>query len=228
MNIIKDVFFDLDHTLWDFEANSKLAFVAIFKRHKINVDMCKFFNYYVPINTEYWRLFSKDKITKEHLKTGRLRDTFKILKISVSETQLVLLADAYIKELPKNNVLFPGVFEILEYLKDKKYPLHLITNGFNEVQYDKLKASKLSTYFKVVITSENVGVKKPNPIIFKEAVKVANATMNQSIMIGDNWEADIMGAKSAGMDVIYCNFDNKPVAENIKSISNLLEIKQFL
>ncbi|PCI04844.1 MAG: noncanonical pyrimidine nucleotidase, YjjG family [Flavobacteriaceae bacterium] len=228
MNTIKDVFFDLDHTLWDFETNSKLAFIAIFKRHKVKVDMAKFFNYYVPINAKYWRLFSKDKITKEALKTGRLRDTFKILKLSISEAEIQVLATAYIKELPKNNELFPGVFDILNYLKGKKYRLHMITNGFNEVQYEKLKASKLNPYFNVIITSENVGVKKPNPIIFNEAVKSAETKMTHSIMIGDNWEADIMGAKNAGMEAIFCNFDNKPVAENIKSVSNLLEIKQFL
>ncbi|PCH78057.1 MAG: noncanonical pyrimidine nucleotidase, YjjG family [Flavobacteriaceae bacterium] len=228
MNTITDVFFDLDHTLWDFEANSKLAFISIFKKHKLTVDMAKFFNYYVPINVKYWRLFGKEKISKEELKTGRLRDTFKILKLAVPEEKIEVLAAAYIKELPENNLLFPGVFEILDYLKDKNYKLHMITNGFNEVQYEKLKASKLSPYFELVITSENTGVKKPNPIIFNEAVRLAKTTMNHSIMIGDNWEADIMGAKSAGMDVIFCNFENEQVAENIKSVSNLLEIKQFL
>jgi len=228
MNTIKDVFFDLDHTLWDFEANSKLAFVAIFKRHKLRVDMAKFFNYYVPINTKYWRLFRNDKISKENLKTGRLKDTFKILKITVSEAKIEVLAADYLKELPRHNELFPGVFEILDYLKDKNYQMHIITNGFNEVQFEKLEASKLSPYFKEIITSENAGVKKPSPLIFNEAIKSANTVMKQSVMIGDNWEADIMGAKNAGMEAIFCNFDNKPVAENIKSVNNLLEIKQFL
>jgi len=228
MNTIKDVFFDLDHTLWDFEANSKLAFVAIFKKHKLQVDMLKFFNYYVPINTKYWRLFRNDKISKENLKTGRLKDTFKILKLTISDASIELLAEDYLKELPRHNELFPGVFEILDYLKDKNYQMHIITNGFNEVQYEKLKASKLIPYFEKIITSENTGVKKPNPVIFNEAVKSANTVVRQSVMIGDNWEADIMGAKNAGMEAIFCNFDNKPVAENIKSVNNLLEIKQFL
>jgi len=228
MNTIKDIFFDLDHTLWDFEANSKLAFESVFEKHNLKIDMLKFFNYYVPINTKYWRLFRNEKVSKEALKTGRLKDTFKILKIQVSDEKIMLLAEDYLRELPKHNELFPGVFELLDYLQDKKYQMHIITNGFNKVQHEKLLASKLKPYFNVIITSENAGVKKPNPVIFNQAVKLAKSSMKQSVMIGDNYEADIMGAKNAGMEAIFCNFENNPIGENIKSINNLLEIKQFL
>ncbi len=228
MRKITDVFFDLDHTLWDFEVNSKVAFEAIFKTHKIPVNMEKFLNYYVPINFKFWKLFRDEKITKETLKFGRLKETFEILKINVSKEQIELLATDYLLELPNSNVLFDGTHELLQYLKEKGYTLHIITNGFKKVQEKKLENSNINEYFDQVITSENVGVKKPNPLIFKEALRKANVTTANAIMIGDNWEADIMGAKNIGMDVVYCNFNQQPVGENIKSVNNLFEIKQFL
>jgi putative hydrolase of the HAD superfamily len=129
--------------------------------------------------------------------------------------------------LPNSNLLFEGAHEILDYLQPN-YQMHIITNGFNEVQYQKMDKSNLSNYFEKIITSEDAGVKKPNPIIFEYALSQAKATPNESIMIGDNWEADIMGAKSAGFDVIFCNFNKESVSANIKSVSCLTDIKKYL
>lgn len=228
MKKITDVFFDLDHTLWDFETNSKVAFESIFKKHALPIRMDKFLNYYVPINAKFWKLFRDEKISQETLKYGRLKETFEIIKIKASPELIQELASDYLMELPMSNTLFEGTHEILQYLKNKGYAMHIITNGFEKVQLEKLRNSKINHYFNQIITSESVGVKKPNPLVFKEALKKAQVAATNAIMIGDNWEADIMGAKNVGLDVIYCNFGHLPVGENIKSVNNLLEIKQFL
>jgi putative hydrolase of the HAD superfamily len=224
---IKHIFFDLDHTLWDFEANSNIAFKTIFQKHDVGIDLQKFLNYYRSINQNYWRLYRDEKITKEELRVGRLKDTFIKIKYSFDNELIDNLSIEYIEVLPNNNRLFEGTHEILEHLYPK-YKLHIITNGFNEVQYKKLQNSGLSKYFDKVITSEDAGVKKPNPKIFKYALQIAEATSKESIMIGDNWEADIMGAINNGFDAIYFNYDKKSVGENIKSVNKLIDIKQYL
>jgi putative hydrolase of the HAD superfamily len=227
MNHINHIFFDLDHTLWDFETNSDIAFNTIFKEHKVNVSLDKFLNYYRDINQKYWKLYREDRVSKEDLRYGRLKDTFKKIKYSVNDELIHNLSVDYINVLPNSNVLFEGTHEILSHLQSN-YQLHIITNGFNEVQYKKMQMSNLSSYFNKIITSEDAGVKKPNPIIFQYALAQAQANANESIMIGDNWEADIMGAKNAGLDVIFCNFNNEAVSSSIKSVKNLLELKQYL
>lgn len=227
MNHIKHIFFDLDHTLWDFEKNSDLAFKTIFKKHTLNVEFEKFANYYRPINQKYWKLFREEKVSKSELRYGRLKETFTKIKFNVSDDIINSLAVDYIEVLPNNNHLFDGAIETLKYLQNT-YKLHIITNGFNEVQYQKLENSGIKSYFNKIITSEAAGVKKPNPKIFNFALEKAKALSNESIMIGDNWEADIMGAKNAGLDVIYFNIGNQPVSENIKSVHNLNDIKKFL
>lgn len=227
MRNIKHIFFDLDHTLWDFETNSDRAFETIFKNHKVNIDLQKFLNYYRGINEQYWKLYRDEKITKEELRLGRLKDTFVKINEKVDIQLMEQLSVDYIKVLPNNNQLFEGAHEILEHLF-VNYKLHIITNGFNEVQYQKLKNSGLTKYFDKIITSEDAGKKKPNPIIFEYALSLTNAVSKESMMIGDNWEADIMGAKDAGFDVIFCNFNEAHVSENIKSVTNLIEIKRYL
>ncbi|MFA5297415.1 MAG: YjjG family noncanonical pyrimidine nucleotidase [Lutibacter sp.] len=225
--MIKNIFFDLDHTLWDFETNSDIAFETIFKQHKIKIDLQKFLSYYREINERYWKLYRDEKITKEELRLGRLKDTFVKLNQKVDIQLIEDLSVGYIDVLPNNNQLFEGAHEILEHLY-VNYKLHIITNGFNEVQYKKIENSGLAKYFDKIITSEDAGVKKPNSIIFEYALAITNAVSSESIMIGDNWEADIMGAKDAGFDVIYCNFNAQLVSENIKSVKHLIEIKRYL
>ncbi|MCF6212742.1 MAG: YjjG family noncanonical pyrimidine nucleotidase [Flavobacteriaceae bacterium] len=224
---IKHVFFDLDHTLWDFDTNSNQSFLYIFKKFNILVDFEKFINYYYPINEAYWKLFREDKVSKDDLRFGRLNDTFIKLNYKVNAEMIILLSEAYIDNLSNYNALIEGSLEILQYLSPK-YKLYIITNGFEEVQDKKMKKSGLSTYFKTVITSEQVGVKKPNPAIFNFALKVCKAKAAESIMIGDNYEADVIGALNSGLDAVFCNFRNEHIAENIKSINHLIELKQYL
>ncbi|WP_367892766.1 YjjG family noncanonical pyrimidine nucleotidase [Flavivirga aquimarina] len=199
---ITDVFFDLDHTLWGFDRNSALAFDKILKQNHINVDVNDFLYHYVPINLKYWKLYQEEKIEKDALRFGRLNDTFLALGSQVEEATIYKLADDYITHLTMFNYLIENTFEILDYLNNR-YNLHIITNGFDEVQYKKLTKSNINKYFKTVTNSEMAGVKKPNPKIFNFALQLANSNSNQSIMIGDSYEADIIGAKNIGMEVVF-------------------------
>ena len=135
---IDHVFFDLDHTLWDFEKNSALAIKTIFKKHNINVDLQLFLFHYVPINIKYWEWYRVDKITQFELRLGRLKETFQLLNYEIDDEKIIFLSEEYIEYLPKFNHLFDGAIEILDYLKSK-YNLHIITNGFQEIQQNKLK-----------------------------------------------------------------------------------------
>ncbi len=224
---IKHVFFDLDHTLWDFDANSNQSFLYIFKQYDISVDFEKFTNYYYPINAKYWKLFRDNNVSKEDLRFGRLNETFTKLNYKVNAEMIILLSEAYIDNLSNYNTLIEGSLEILDYL-NPKYSLHIITNGFIEVQDKKMQKSGLASYFNNVITSEKVGFKKPNPAIYNYALQECNAKADESIMIGDNYEADVMGALDSGLDAIFCNFRNEPSAENIKSVNQLIELKCYL
>ena len=221
------IFFDLDHTLWDFEENSAQTYTKIFRDRDIQLNVPKFLNYYKIINQRYWKLYRNDKIDRDALRYGRLKDTFDFLKYQVSDSTIHFLADEYLNTLPLFNKLFDGTHELLTYL-EPKYELHIITNGFSEVQTSKLENSGIKKYFDQIITSESVGVKKPNPKVFEFAMDSAKAKASTSVMIGDNWEADIMGARNVGMQVIYCNFENQSVDESIPSVTSLLEIKKHL
>jgi len=224
---ITDVFFDLDHTLWDFDKNSKLAFNRVFVAHKININIEDFISIYEPINLEYWRLFRNEKVSKSELRRGRLIDAFKCFDKEYSLKKIDKIADSYINELPNDNYLFNGALEILNYLT-KKYKLHIITNGFEEVQYQKLKNSEIINFFKTVTTSEEIGVKKPNPIIFTKALEKAETLAQRSIMIGDSFEADIQGAESIGINTLFYNYRNETLPSQYQAVNTLLEIKNYL
>ena len=224
---ISDIFFDLDHTLWDFEKNSALAIETIFKKHAINVDLNLFLTHYVPINIKYWGWYRVDKITQYELRLGRLKDTFVLLNYEIDDEKILFLSEEYIEYLPKFNHLFDGAIAILDYLKPK-YNLHIITNGFQEIQGNKLKNSNIQHYFDTITNSEMAGVKKPNPLIFEYAVKEAKAIKSNSIMIGDCIDADVNGALNFGMDAILFNIDTSKSYDNIKQVSHLLELKKHL
>ena len=171
-----------------------------------------FLEVYVPINLNYWKLYREEKINKEALRFSRLDDAFRVLNISVTSELIHILSDEYISFLSTFNHLFDGTLEILEYLKPK-YKLHIITNGFKEVQHGKLKKSGIAPYFETVTNSEMVGVKKPNRKIFDHALALAKADIDASLMIGDNLEADILGAKNMGMDALCFNYHKAKIPE---------------
>jgi len=220
---IKHIFFDLDHTLWDFDKNSALTFEKIFKLHQLGVETEKFLKVYEPINLNYWKLYREGKIDKSNLRYKRLKDTFDAINFEISDD----IINHYITYLTTFNHLFEGTTELLEALNED-YQLHIITNGFEEAQQRKMDNANISHYFETVTNSETAGVKKPNPIIFNHALHVANAKPNDSIMIGDNYEADILGAMEMGLDVILFNYHDYNADASIKQVKHLLDIKKYL
>jgi putative hydrolase of the HAD superfamily len=226
-NGIKHIFFDLDHTLWDFDKNSKLTFEQIFKIHGLSIEIDTFIEVYEPINLNYWKLYREERVTKADLRYGRLKETFDAINIVVEDDVIHKLSVSYIDYLTTYNHLFEGTRDILNYLSDK-YHLHIITNGFEEAQERKLKNAEIRHYFKTITNSEMVGVKKPNPRIFNFALEQASAVASESIMIGDSLEADIQGAHNVGIDgILFCSYDDYATAK-VKKIKQLKDLKQFL
>ncbi|WP_163407846.1 YjjG family noncanonical pyrimidine nucleotidase [Flavobacterium ajazii] len=224
---ITDVFFDLDHTLWDFDRNSEMAFERIFKSKFPEIRCQDFIEKYIPVNQACWKLYQNDKITHQELRYNRLKFSFDALGMIVSDEDINVIANDYIEFLTDNNHLFEGAIEVLDYLKPK-YNLHIITNGFASVQDKKINNAALSGYFSTITNSELAGVKKPNSIIFDYAVNLAQASKENCIMIGDCLDADVNGALNAGLDAIFFNDKKVEVPMNIKQINNLLELKKYL
>jgi putative hydrolase of the HAD superfamily len=224
---ITDIFFDLDHTIWDFDKNSEMAFDRIFKNKYPNIQTADFIAQYAPINQACWKLYQNDQITHLELRYNRLKFSFDALNLEMSDEEINAIANDYIEYLTDNNHLFDGAIEVLEYLKSK-YNLHIITNGFATVQDKKIKNAALSGYFSTITNSELAGVKKPNSIIFDFAINLANASKENSVMIGDCLDADINGALNAGLDAIFFNEKKIEAPANIKQINHLLELKKYL
>ncbi len=228
MKNITDIFFDLDHTLWDFDKNSILAFDKIFSEYHPTININEFIEIYVSINQACWKLYQVDKMTHEELRYERLKQSFDALGYKISDDEIDRIAIDYITFLPNNNKLFEGAIEVLEYLTPK-YNLHIITNGFAEVQQRKMYHSGLEKYFKTITNSEMAGVKKPHSTIFEFALSLAKVKKENSIMIGDCIDADVRGAMAFGMQAIL--FDEKEMhspEEEIMVIKHLLELKNIL
>lgn len=207
MNDYKHIFFDLDHTLWDFETNSKNTLMELFEQFNLkqagisNFD--HFYQTYIPINDQLWYLYHNKKVSKSNLHIGRFRET--LLRFNIDNENLaVQMADNYLTESSKKQALFPQTIETLSYLI-KRYTLHIITNGFAEVQNQKINNSGLAPYFAHTIISEIVGFQKPNPQIFDYAMQLSSAQKNECLMVGDNLQTDIAGAANAGIDTVFFN-----------------------
>ncbi len=223
----KHLFFDLDHTLWDFDKNSAFAFDKIFKATGLDIPLQDFLKIYIPRNQHYWKLYQVNQISHEDLRYYRLKDVFDALYFEVSDELIHHLSDEYIAHLPQFNYLFEGAIEILDYLKPN-YQLHIITNGFSHVQDKKITNSKIGHYFETITNSELAGQKKPNFIIFEYALKSAKASKQESIMIGDSFEADVLGALNFGMDAIFFNESKIDTSHEVLQINHLLELKKIL
>lgn len=231
MKLYKHVFFDLDRTLWDFDAAAEVAFEMIYDKYNLKSlgipSAHDFHETYHPINAKMWELYREDKITKDFL----CRERF-VQPLAVYDIHDVELADNlgrdYEYHSPRIIRLIPGTMELLDYLKPK-YHLHLITNGFQEIQHTKLGGSGMEPYFETLTVSEEVGVKKPNPEIFRFALRKANATAEESIMIGDEMEVDIDGARAAGIDQIFFNAAGTAhEGSTTYEVKSLLDIKGIL
>ena len=207
----KHLFFDLDHTLWDFDANAKatltdlFAFFELDKRVPASFD--DFYHRYLYHNEILWDKYHNGLITAEDLKWKRMWRTLLDFKIG-DEVLSKQLSAKFLEILPTKKILFPHTTELLDYLLEKKYVLHLITNGFEKTQWSKINNSGIAKYFTHMITSEVSNSLKPKKEIFDYALTKAGAVLKESIMIGDNLDADIQGAINAGMDSVFVNHIN--------------------
>lgn len=224
------IFFDLDHTLWDFNANSREALTEITLKYQLFEkgvpSFQHFLDEYFRINERMWEEYRKNEITKEALRYDRFHEALKKFKIDDFELARAIGND-YTGSAPYKSNLFPHAIEVLDYLKGK-YQLHIITNGFEETQHIKLKNSKIDHYFSEIITSERSGFKKPDERMFHYSLTAASAQAGQSIMIGDSLEADVLGAKNVGMHQIYFNPDGRShfeeLTHEVRSLKELLDI----
>lgn len=206
MKSYKHIFFDLDETLWDFKTNSFETLTEVFENYRLNergVIKEEFFTRYYFYNNIYWDLFRKGEISRENLRLIRFSKT--LFEFDIPDESLAKeMSENYLQILPTKTKLHRDAIDLLNYLRSK-YALHIITNGFEEVQYKKIRHSGLDGYFRYVITSEMAGCQKPSRAIFKYAFDKTNASAFDSIFIGDSIEADIRGAKSVGMDHVLFN-----------------------
>ena len=228
----KDLFFDLDHTLWDFETNSKETIQELYNTHRLIdlgiVDFDGFYATYSAHNHRLWDRYTKGFIKQEELRWKRVYLSLLDFKVA-NEPLAKQMSQAYLEILPNKKHLFPYTIEILEYLKQKEYKMHLITNGFESVQFKKIKNSGLQDYFIEVITSEASNSLKPQKEIFEYALKNANASVEKSIMIGDNESADIQGGINIGMDTIFVNhIQVVPTVPATYTITHLKELENIL
>jgi putative hydrolase of the HAD superfamily len=207
----KHLFFDLDHTLWDFEANSKLTLQELYDTFDLQSkgvnDFDLFHKNYLVHNDKLWERYRNGYIKVDELRWKRMWLTLIDFKIG-DETLAREMGIKFLDLLPTRKLLFPYAIEILDYLSEKKYQLHLMTNGFEQTQHSKLKNSGIDKYFNEVITSESSNSLKPHKEIFEYALEKTGASKEESIMIGDSIEVDIQGAINAGIDQVYVNHIN--------------------
>ena len=228
----KDLFFDLDHTLWDFETNSKETIQELYNTYNLTdlgiVDFDGFYDTYSAHNHRLWDRYTKGFIKQEELRWKRVY--LSLLDFKVANEKLAKeMSQAYLEILPNKQHLFPYTIEILDYLKEKEYKMHLITNGFESVQFKKIKNSGIADYFIEVITSEASNSLKPHKDIFEYALKNTNATVAESIMIGDNESADIQGGINIGMDTVFVNHIQAiPTVPATYTITHLKELEDIL
>lgn len=229
MRKYRHLFFDLDHTLWDFETNSEKTLFSLSEKYNFPKAHGPqgFVETYKIVNKKLWLQYENGEIDQHTLRTERFRVS--LLGQGISDEGFTKkISEEYLKELPSRKILMEGAHETLEYLR-KNYSIHLITNGFEEVQHKKIKHAGISHFFDSVITSEKAGCMKPGREIFELALQSNRAEAQESLMIGDNHSADIIGAAGVGIDQVWFN---PPLDQAHKSstyrISRLPELLHIL
>ncbi|MCB9013176.1 MAG: noncanonical pyrimidine nucleotidase, YjjG family [Bacteroidales bacterium] len=230
MKTYKHIFLDLDRTLWDFDANSRAALNDIYENHQLGryfESPETFVNIYHKHNDLLWERYREGKIKKDLLRS--LRFELALLDVKIENPELAReIGEDYLSLSTEKTIIFPYTHEILSYLQ-KKYPLYILTNGFRETQFSKLRNCDLQKYFHTVFTSETIGYNKPHPKIFQWALNSVNARKSESLMIGDDLEVDILGAKSYGIDQVYFNPEKLAHNEDPSfEIQSLIELKDIL
>jgi YjjG family noncanonical pyrimidine nucleotidase len=227
----KNVFIDLDDTLWDFHANAKSSLAEIYDRRNLGQFFDSFeqyFSIYAKRNIELWEEYGKGTISKEELSLERF--SHPLLQVGIDNAPLAKeIGEEYLALLPSRTMLVPYAKELLEYLHPK-YPLTIVSNGFVEVQYKKLHSCHIEQYFSHVVLSEAAQALKPDKRIFEYALQLNKAKASETIMIGDSYEADIVGAQNAGIDQIYFNpvlflsDKNKASTYYVKKLAEIMDI----
>ncbi len=225
------VFFDLDHTLWDYDTNSAVALRDLYRIYSLDKlgasSFERFHETFLRINTMLWDDYDRGLIPREVLRLERFHRVLKAVGIDDYPMSL-RFSDDYLRESPKGSSLIPAAKEMLDYLS-ASYPLYIITNGFAEIQSTKILSSGIDKYFKSVVTSEAVGFKKPDPRIFEFVLQQEGFAAHEAVMIGDNLLTDIAGARNAGVDQVFFNPNGSTHDEIVTyEIQNLGELKQIL
>lgn len=228
----KHLFFDLDHTLWDFDANARMTLQQLHIDLKLPEkgihDFDLFYRNYLVHNEKLWAKYRNGQIKQEELRLKRMWLALLDFKIA-DEALAKQMNELFLQFLPTRTLLFPDTIDVLEYLEAKGYGLHLITNGFEETQHNKLKSSGLDRFFKVVVTSECSNSLKPQREIFDYALNKTSAKVEESLMIGDTLDVDVAGALNVGMDAVHVNYNHaEQEVEPTYTIYHLKELKDFL
>lgn len=227
----KHLFFDLDHTIWDFHTNQITTLKHLFDAYDLSryfQDFDRFYESYMPINIGLWKQYQQGEIPKKDIKVGRFYRTFRnagLDDITTAEN----FANDFVEGNSEQTAVLPYTFELLEYLKKKRYHLYIITNGFREAQHSKMEKSGLTPYFEKIFISEDIGVSKPRRGFFEHVVKTVNARKEESLVIGDSLENDVKGARDFGLDHVFFNPQKAPHDEEVfKEISSLKELMDWL
>lgn len=228
---VRQLFFDLDRTLWDFETNSRFALQYLYDDLKLGESIEHFMHFhhtYLRINADMWNQYGNGKLSKEELRDNRFKKALEYHGIH-DDALAKKMSEGYIELSPQQTALFPGAVDMLRELKEENYRLHIITNGFKEVQHIKLNKSGISDYFGMILCSEEIGVTKPHREIFQEAQRITDCKTEHAIMIGDDFKADIIGALNAGWTAIHFDPEVKFQKErNVPRIRELMEIPEVV
>ena len=226
----KCIFFDLDHTLWDYETNSAETLKELFLHHNLSekgIDVSDLLRTFVEVNTHLWDQYDTGKIHKDVIRFERFHHI--LMKLGVDDYDFSLqLSNDYVSESPKKGALIPNAIEILNHLS-AEHTLSIITNGFEEIQSTKLASSGINHYFQSVITSARAGHKKPAKEIFEFALAEIGFQASDTIMIGDNLLTDIAGARNASIDTVFFNPNGIKHKDRVNyEIQDLLELKGII
>jgi putative hydrolase of the HAD superfamily len=231
MKKYRHLFFDLDRTLWDFDSNSHDALSEVYEEFGLMQyfpDKGDFIRRYHFHNEHLWASYRKGEMTKELLRSERFRLTLE--GVTTNQPDLALkIGESYLGKSAEKTKVFPNTYEVLDYLRSKGYHMYILTNGFRETQFAKLKNCNLGDYFEKVFTSETIGVNKPNTGIFHWAVSSVNAKKRECLVIGDDPEVDILGARNYGIDSVFFNPLNESTSITASyEIKNLQELTGIL
>ena len=225
----KVVFFDLDGTLLDYEASAKQSLKEILEIKGIECDIDVFYPMYQKINADLWTLFEQKKAALDDILVERFSILLKAWNLAREELEAISIE--YLELLSQQSHMSPNAIEILEYLKEK-YPLSIITNGVHFVQEGRLKATQLGSYFDHVVSSQVVGVSKPDQSIFRRALDLTEIKVEESLYIGDSIQSDLIGTNNINMPFVFYNPKKNTVPAHMPSpkweISNLIELKELL